>query len=199
MLIPNHHTTTALDKAKEMADSYQMLYPTGGAHTLKSVSVLVDVVKSAIDGALDIVDLKEQHGLTTPARGFFLGNKDGDYTIALLGGQNLCWTRLVLCKELFHVLLDTDESRNIFVASHLDDYLYSQFPGQETMPKKGVISEFQAEFAAMDFLFPYADRALIAREPYNSAELAERYKVPKVMIEKYLSDRYMANMLQFVG
>lgn len=199
MLIPNEHITTALDKAKEMADHYQLRYAVGGAHTLKSVSVLVEVVQGSIDGALKIVEMKEQHGSTTPARGFFLVDANGDYTIALLGGQNLCWSRLVLCKELFHVLLDTDESRNIFVTSHLDDYLYSQFPAQETMPKKGVISEFQAEFAAMEFLFPYADRARISLAPYDSAELAERYKLPKVMVEKYLSDRYMTNMLRFVS
>lgn len=198
MLIPHEHISTALDKAKEMSDHYRLRHPIGGGHTLKSVSVLLEVIQGTIDGALKIVDMKEQHGATTPARGFFLVDENGDYTIALLGGQNPCWTRLVLCKELFHVLLDSEESRNIFVASHLDDYLYSQFPDQDTLPKKGVISEFQAEFAAMEFLFPYADRAQIVRAPYDSAALAERYKVPKVKIEKFLSERYMMNMLKFV-
>lgn len=190
MLIPKERLAFALTKAKEVSDSYKLFHPVGGVHTLKSVSLLINVINPILAGNLDLRELDELYSVAE-ARAFFLVNAKGDYTIVHLKAQNLCWNRLVICKELFHVLLDSEESRNIEISNHLTEFMTS-FPDVSSVPSMAVISEWQAEFAAMEFLFPYADRKIIlSKNNFASSDIATRYRIPKLMVERYLSKEYM--------
>lgn len=196
MLIPHARIADCFSKVNEVTEYYRLWAPVGGGHTLKSISGLITAVGPIIPGPLTILELEELVSVSS-ARAFFLAHKDGGYQIVHLAGQNLCWQRLVLCKELFHVLLDSEETRNIGIAQHLDEFMTS-FPDTDLVPGPAVISEWIAEFGAMEFLFPYADRKLILeRGNYDSLDIAQRYRVPRVMIERYLSGEYMRNMAPF--
>lgn len=123
-------------------------------------------------------------------RGKYISNDDGTYEIIILPGQKFCWNRFVLCKELFHVLLDVEDKQRIFahndVDAHLEKYMYEDSPDSSPL---NVQSEWLAEFAAMEFLFPHAHRA--KQIDVDSAVLAERYKVPKQKVEEYMRPKYI--------
>lgn len=196
MLIPQERLVFCFAKAKEVSDSYKLLFPTGGEHTLKSVSTLIRAIEPTLAGGLEILEIDELYSVSD-ARGFFLVDAKGNYKIIHLKGQNLCWERLVICKELFHVMLDSEESRNICIASHLDEFM-SSYPNREIVPNKAVVSEWQAELAAMEFLFPFKDRFIItSKQDFVSSDIAARYRIPKVMVERYLSSEYMNNLRKF--
>lgn len=196
MLIPKERLAYCFEKAKEISDSYKLFCTTGGEHTLKSVSMLIQAVAPILNGKLEILELDELYSVAE-ARGFFLVDKDNNYKIVHLKGQNLCWNRLVISKELFHVFLDSEESRNIGIANHLNEFM-SSFPDDANVPSNAVVSEWQAEFAAMEFLFPYKDRRIIKnKNDFVSSDIAARYRIPKVMVERYLSDEYMGRLRRF--
>lgn len=196
MLIPHDRLAFCFAKSKEVSESYKLWFPLGGEHTLKSVSKLIDAIKPTLKGELEIIELNELYSVSD-ARGFFLVDSEGNYKIAHLKGQNLCWDRLVICKELFQVLLDSEASRNISIADHLKEFM-SSYPNREIVPNEAVISEWQAEFAAMEFLFPFKDRSIIInKQDFVSSDIAARYRIPKVMVERYLSDDYMNNLQKF--
>lgn len=196
MLIPHDRLAFCFAKAKEVSDSYKLLLQSGGEHTLKSVSTLIRAIEPTLTGNLEILELNELYSVSE-ARGFFLVDSEGNYKIAHLKGQNPCWNRLVICKELFHVLLDSEESRNISIAAHLDEFM-SSYPNRDDVPNEAVISEWQAELAAMEFLFPFKDRfTIIEKQDFVSSDIAARYRIPKVMVERYLSDEYMNNLRKF--
>lgn len=196
MLIPHHRLAFCFEKAKEVTDSYKLWMERGGEHTLKSVSKLIDAIKPTLTGDLEILELNELYSVSE-ARAFFLVDREGSYKIIHMQGQNICWNRLVICKELFHVLLDSEESRNIGIADHIAEFM-SSFPDRENVPSIAVISEWQAEFAAMEFLFPYKDRLVIlSMTDYVSSDVASRYRIPKVMVERYLSEEYINNIRPF--
>lgn len=117
---------------------------------------------------------------------------DRHYEIALLEGQNLCWRRLVLAKEIFQVIIDNPEYRTHDLNSLVQEYMGAA-PG--TSPNPAALAESLSEFAAMEYLFPYTDRKILLHQHDNLtpdfAPIADRYKVPRVMVERYLSRPFM--------
>lgn len=177
-----------LDKAAEMATHYET-YILDGKNVQRSIEDTVWICQ-------EYLNLKiEQNELPIPAarssiRALYLAYDD-HYEIYLLEGMNYCWNRFVLCKELFHVLLDTEEYRNTKIYQHLEEMgLKAPEPGQE--PKSPAVSELMAEIAAMEFMFPYKDRVTIRKNgEVDYAQVAERFKIPQYYVEKYLADGWM--------
>jgi hypothetical protein len=196
MLMPHIGLASCFDLVREVTDGYYLWCPQGGKHSLKSVTMLIDSVRPKLTGELKLLTQDDLYS-TNDARGFFLANKDSSFTIVHLEGQNRCWNRLVICKELFHVLMYSDGNRNIDISKHVVEFMAS-FPDLEKVPAPAVIAEWEAELAAMEFLFPYADRVVILKNPnYGSMEIARRYMVPRNMVERYLSEHYMKNLKPF--
>jgi hypothetical protein len=56
-----------------------------------------------------------------------------------------------------------------------------------------------AEIAAMEFLFPYDCRLKELTGPLNGKylEIATKYRIPRVHVERYMSDDYMTNLKEY--
>jgi hypothetical protein len=118
--------------------------------------------------------------------------KSGEFDICYLEDLNHCWERFVICKEIFHVILKKDEYRNPSIRDHIEE-LAVIFPDGH-QPGLPAVAEKLAEVAAIEFLLPYKSRAEIivnGNGKINYRDVAERYKVPLVFVERYLSSRLM--------
>ncbi len=123
----------------------------------------------------------------------------GAIDIAIAKGLNFCWKRFVIAKEIFHGILDSDEYHNMDVFSHLESVL-ATFPDAEKKATPSVAAEFLAEVATMEFFFPYERRLSelkVAPELRNYPGMAQRYRIPLVKVERYLSDEYMESLRPF--
>lgn len=127
--------------------------------------------------------------------GFYI-RKPTNYVICVQQNTNLCWRRFVVCKEIFHVLLDSrldgDTYRSTDIFSHVEEVTRT-FPIAESRPRESAAIEQLAEIAAMEFMFPYEERVSILRNAEEQGtdvdyfQIADRYKVPQVYIELYLA------------
>ena len=189
MLISHQNLSDCIRTAKNIADAYRLKVPNGHNASRRSLDVLLDVCVEACQHPIEIY------------KGDFDENDRWLYGACLLAEDkavvlyahylNSCWERFTVCKELFHVVLDKEEYRSMDIFQHIQNITLS-FPDDESRPTGPVVCEFLAEVAAMEFLFPYAERkAILAANAMTPAEVAEQYKVPCLMVEKYLSHDYM--------
>jgi Zn-dependent peptidase ImmA (M78 family) len=176
-----------LDKSMEISEHYKMFTQSGDRYP-RSVDDFLQICKEYT--RQDIV-VREVFVDISSIRGFFL-LIDGAPEIYLLRGNNDCWKRFVLCKELFHVLLDEDQYRDMYIYRHLKDVALS-FPERNSTPGRAAVSEIMAEIAAIEFLFPYKERVfqLGHGAQVDYLGIANYFKVPQFFIEKYLSDAWM--------
>lgn len=114
--------------------------------------------------------------------------------ILILDGLNFCWGRFVLCKELFHAFLDCDEYRNMDLEKHLES-MFTLFQVDPDSTDKTTDAEILAEIAAMEFLFPLKTRQRCIERGMSVAEMAQQYKVPELLLERYTLPANM-NMLE---
>jgi hypothetical protein len=167
---------------KNVTTEYSLLCPRGGKESIKSIEYFSDYCKSIAK-----IDIYQHDIYWAPPypRGLTLAYHDS-YKIWMLKGLNPCWSRFVLCKELFHVLIDAGDKEKIFsnkdIGSHIEKYLETNH--FEKTPNN-IQAELLAEIAAIEFMFPYAHRVKQANIP--SADTAETYKIPKSLVEKYCS------------
>lgn len=188
---------TCLAKAADIVNIYEGMF-LGGKATPRSVDNLVTLLEQHEQKRVE-VKLLDLGADAQAVRGMYAAYDD-HYDVVVLSGQNYCWQRFVLCKELFHVILDTDEYRSVHVGELVDEFT-NTFPMQEAgadaRPGAHVTNEMVAEICAMEFLFPYADRVRIVAGEHDPMELAQRYKVPRVFVERYLSSDYLGNLKEF--
>lgn len=120
---------------------------------------------------------------------------DDKVDIVLAKDLNLCWRRYTVCKEVFHVLLDSEEHRNLDIAS-VTEGVSVVFPSDDAHASPAVAAEFLAEIAAMEFLFPYVRRVqeLAAPGAPNFKDIALKYRIPQKLVEKYLTANFIANL-----
>ena len=114
--------------------------------------------------------------------------------------MNYWWQRLVLSKELFHVILDDESTRHQTVNHLLEDISAHISVDNEDRPKpeKPLQTEFMAEIAAMEFLFPFRERVIKAKSnEIDYSQVAEQYKVPRRFVELYLSQSFMDVLKDF--
>ena len=199
MIINVNEIKGALDVATQMAEHYAQNILSGQAYP-RSVDDLLMLSRDYLGKDINVYDL-EGIPETSSIRGTFLALEDGNYEIHLSREPTKCKNRFVLCKEIFHVLLDDEEYRNMEIYEHLKEVSIT-FPTDKSTPGKSVVCEQIAECAAMEFLFPYEKRVeqinLYLSEPQpNHLEIAEYFMVPQYLVERYLSDSFMETLSAF--
>lgn len=183
----------AIAHAREVDDIYRLNY-LGSNNTSRSVDILREISQGYLGKRVEYYTHPMSYNAGQAIRGFCLKFPE-HYEIALLSGQNFCWTRLVLSKEIFQVLIDKPEYRTHDIAGLIEQAIIS-FPAPTSDDNLPLLSESLAEIASMEFLFPYKERdalivSLQGQDP-DYAAIADRYKLPRVMVERYLSKSLMA-------
>lgn len=164
----------------------------------RAVDGLIGVARDVLGKNVQLIELDLDKDDTT-TWGACITFEDR-YDVCTVKGLNYCWQRFITCKEVFHTILDKDEYRNSSLCAHIDEAV-SVFPDPtySDKPSVAVMAEQLAEIAAMEFLFPYHRRQkeLEKGEDVNYRTIASRYKVPLVLVERYLSEGYMYPLGQF--
>ena len=164
-------------------------------HQHISVNALLNIVQTNYDKKIKLSfhnDSHENHYIHS----FLYIESDGSCHICLMSGMTNCWNRFALCKELFHVILDEEKTRNISLQDHVQDFktaiMDANIGGRESTK-----IEILTEFAAMQFLFPYTKRLRFDAELVHRIgtgeskrvilkEMAERLRLPRLLTEDYL-------------
>ena len=187
MILEDKDVQFALDKAREIAECYRM-YVLSGDAPKKSIDDLIWLFGEHCNKRIVLRELN-MPAQDLAVRGMYAALSDGSYEIYTLAELGSHEERFVLTKELFHVVLDTEECRNMDLYNHLED-AQSSFTIGDAEPNRSVTWEVLAEIAAIEFLFPYATRVAVlaaAGGNPNFADIARRYGVPQLYIEMYLS------------
>lgn len=183
--------------ARDISDNYSN-YALDPRTNVKSTDYLRDICKQYLNKNIEysLHKMPFTDGLT---KGFYISKKDDSYEVVLLSGLNFCWKRLVLCKELFHVVLDEEESRHETVNQLVDDIaMHINLENGNEAPSLPLQTEFLAEISAMEFLFPYTERTLkISSGKLDYSAIAEQYKLPRFYVEMYLSNSFMDVLKDF--
>lgn len=159
----------------------------------RNVIVLRDVCRTLLSAKIRLTEL-EIHKTDSVIYGTCIAMSDGSFDIAYPSDLNYCWKRFVICKELFHALMDQAKYRNMDVEAHLDSVTIA-FPDNDSHADLPAVSEFLAEVAAMEFLFPYKLRVFeLNCESPEFEDLSKKYRIPQVHIDKYLGAPFMENL-----
>lgn len=181
-----------------MADQYRLLALAHG-DPQRSVDYLIDTyIRGFGKPAPSIVEVDIDFK-NSPVYSAVIVKEDGNVDIAIAKGLNFCWKRFVIAKEIFHGILDDDEYHNMDVYSHLESVLAS-FPDADQKASPSAESEFLAEVATMEFFFPFEKRVVEVQTPpelRNYQAMAQKYRIPLVKVERFLSDEYMNNLRAF--
>ncbi len=192
MYVSPSELKSCLDKAQELLAICET-YPNFKTESERDVFVLQEAASKLLKAPIEIIEL-DIYRADTPVFGNCMPMSDGSFQINHVSGLSYCWTRFVICKELFHALIDDPKYRRLDVETHLDN-LTLAFPDHESKADLASVSEFLTEVAAMEFLFPYKLRLEeLATESPNFKDLSKKYRVPQVHVDKYLGAPYMENL-----
>jgi hypothetical protein len=192
-------TTEQIKNCLDKAQSHREVYFTTG-HSLSDVYVGVNKLLEIIGRNKEIaLWIHKDRAVDHDIYSFIEVDSRGAYQIVLLDGMTNCWNRFCLCKELFHVVIDEPQSRSSSVIEHLADFRSSLIGADG---RDSSVNEILAEFAAMQFLFPYAKRQKLAdelkqRESRGEVksdifqEFAVQLRIPRVLLEDYMGDYWM--------
>lgn len=194
MIITDAQLHTCISCAKNVKQQYTLAY-LATDDPQQSVDYLVDLYSGALGKPRPVIVEVDIEAKNSPIYSSVFIKADGSIDIAIAKGLNFCQKRFVIAKELFHGLLDDDEYHNMDLFGHLNDVAAS-FPDRDATPGLPVASELLAEFAAMEFLFPYAKRVEELNMPGTPSfpGIALKYRVPLVQVEKYLTIEYIKNL-----
>jgi hypothetical protein len=123
--------------------------------------------------------------------------------ITYASSLNECWQRFVLCKEMYHCVIDNDtETRTSNpgeVSALLEELGSPVMPGRSKKinPNQSALdTEYDAELLAVETLFPLELRKHHMHDYNNqkisSFQIALRYKIPEVYIAAFMKPRLMA-------
>lgn len=194
MIINRKHLDDIIQCVEEANSGYALLAAQSGTCSVKAIDVFSDYCRSV--AKLEIYQHEHTQADGIP-KGLVLICQNS-YEIWILSGLNFCWGRFVLCKELFHVMIDVKDNEKLFangdIENHIDQYLVEEINiDPKTTSPNNVQAELLAEIAAMEFMFPYTHR--VSQKGKQSSEIAENYKLPKALVEKYMSDSFMHALL----
>lgn len=183
-----------LKKVEEIVEQYK-LYHLAADDPQRSTDNLLNTCESYLQTKILLKELEIQKSDSAVLGGYLnVAPKDGApyFEICFVQGLNYCWKRFVICKELFHVILDKEDYRNMDIGGHIEE-VTTAFPDPESTPANSVAVELFAEISAMEFLFPYDCRIQELRGELcgNFFAIADKYKVPQVLVEKYLGKAWM--------
>ncbi len=194
MIIKPQDFRFCLDQAKYMAEQHKT-YAHPGDTTPKDINEFVRICKEQLNFNITLKSIPIA-AANSGIRGFFIRTTDA-YEIYILEGLNTCWEAFVRCKELFHILLDNPEYRNMDIYAHLEEVTIA-FPLPASSPGKSVTCECMAEIAAMEFLYPYSMRKHDhQKKPIDYLAIAKHYRIPRVYVEAYLRDDVMKTLGSF--
>jgi Zn-dependent peptidase ImmA (M78 family) len=104
---------------------------------------------------------------------------------------NLCWARFVICKELAHLVIDTDAKHFTHDPQGLVQQLIIGAPTLNSTDP--VRSEQLAAFAAVEMLLPWSVRPCIRKmkdEKATDLEIAQRFSVPQQVVNYLVNTAY---------
>jgi hypothetical protein len=185
-----------IDQVNQIAEQYNLV-ELGADNPQRSVDGLRDACEKFLRKKIFIKRLQIDKD-KSPVLGAFFLLKDGNVDICIVEGLNHCWTRYVIGKEIFHLVIDKVEFRNMDLVPHVDEVTV-KFPIKESIGSSAVEAELLATVAAMEFFFPYKRRLeeLKGTNANNLKAIAEKYKVPEALIGLYLSNSYMDNLREY--
>jgi Zn-dependent peptidase ImmA (M78 family) len=189
MNISDESLRSCFSKLKLVNEIYGLHFLSFG-NSLKSLDDLIEICNSFLDKNI-VFKLHKQRFNNHPVRGFYFSLSD-KYEVVLLDGQNQCWRRFVTCKEIFQVLLDEASQRSTDL-NQLIDEVTLKFPDDDHLVTQVAETEVLAEICAAEFLFPHTDRERLLQvgENLDFDLIADQRKVPKLIVERYLSSGYM--------
>ena len=190
MDIPENDLEKCVELANELCEYYN--FDAMVNCTKKSLDDLIRFTRTFLGKDVQIKDLELRTNPDTTFRGVMLPRNDTHYEIYVLKEADEDLRRLVTCKELFQAALDSPDIRNLDLYDHISALVYQDMQD----PSLAVIAELMAEVAAMQFLYPYADRVedikRINEKQTSSEKIAESYGIPLFYVEKYLTKKTMA-------
>ena len=171
------------------------------SHTHISVNELLKMVRNTYGKTVTLCFHDDSY-LNHHVYSLLYVHEDGSYDICLMSEMTNCWNRFALCKELFHVILDEEGVRNSSIIDHLKDFR-SSIIDSDNGGMDSSKSELLTEFAAMQFLFPYAKRldclkeidertAMGESKKLVFTEIATRLRIPRLLTEDYLGKEFIA-------
>lgn len=187
-----------LEVAAEVSEAYD-LYVLNAKSRPRTTDDLVWVCTQVLNKQITIVELDlDVTGRNVEA--VCIALEDGSYEVGVLAGLTPDEERFVVCKEIFHVLLDREECRNI----NLYDHIASTLDAAEddlSIPNRAAAAEELAVIGALEFIFPYAAReALInaADGRIDAEDLAAQYSIPQRLIDTVFVDSNLALFRQIM-
>lgn len=192
MTVDSQMVANAIAHARSVSGYYAQL-PVQFSGGKKTPDGLRIICKDYIRKSVEIFVIEK-----TPnsVRALYMAREEG-YAVFVLSNQDRIWRDFAACKELFHVILDdpdAEDCRTIKLFDHVEELVKTLIPFNGH-PTPTAVSEFLAELAAMEFLFPYSERmSILAGGDVNCAVIANQYNLPLVLVERYLSDGFMQGL-----
>lgn len=187
-----------------------------GEHDLKQVEISVDKLRPIFESN-GYVDKIYWEKINLRTKFIFAQIKTYDIPSSMYGdcdtyariqyskALNYCWTRFVLCKEMYHCMIDTPKANRtrttddlVLLADHLTNSFLEVLADEQddTDTFLPMDTEKNAEIMALETLFPIELRTHHC-DAYDSGlvtdyQLALRYKIPQSYIQLAMSSAYFS-------
>jgi hypothetical protein len=175
---------------------HSMLNAYHAKHDLRQVPIKIDWLRPLIEerGWVDRIIWEKYHcdEINIAAQVSFFKAQMGAYAavgdyarIQYSRSLNLCWQRFVICKEMYHCMIDKEQAHRVTGVEQLmklAEYLVSETT--PTMERyEAYDTEFYAEILALETLFPLElrqyHRAAYEAGEISDYQLALRYRIPE--------------------
>jgi len=153
------------------------------------------VAKSlSVDGKQFRVELKCHEWIAKQLSGFLLRYED-HAKIYFSSTLNDCWARWVVCKEVAHLLIDTETKHYTKDPLSLVQQIISQIPNVTF--NHDVNSEFLAAFAAIEMLLPWDMRPVMEKMMNDGAsdlQIAKAFSAPEIYVNLVLKNEHFKKL-----
>lgn len=184
--IPTEDLINALNEAHNIEQILRLHYRSAD-HNNRSDADLYDICSRYLNKKINLFTHKMSwDGGSILA--FYVAYPD-KYDICLLDGLNYCYSKFALCKELFHIIIENPEFESINFDYTIDKCVNGgDLNGADS-------NEYIAEIAAMEYLFPFRIREMLIKGgDIDFDKVAADYRIPRLLVEKYLTDYRMDSL-----
>lgn len=188
----NQELQYCMDKTAALMAQYLMRYVDNHG-PVREVEQLKRACQVHLKANLSLETLEVAIPPKGPAlKAFVVRLDDNTYDIRIAPGLDPAQKRFVIAKELFHIVLDKPEYRSIELIPHISE-MTKEIPFNAGPKSPSVICEHLAEIGAMEYLLPYARRVgeAAAVQGGDFTAVAQKYCLPLVKVEQYLSPEYL--------
>lgn len=186
LTIPTEDLINALNEAYNIEQILRLHYRSAD-HNNRSDADLYDICSRYLSKKIKLFTHKMSwDGSSILA--FYVAYPD-KYDICLLDGLNYCYSKFALCKELFHIIIENPEFESINFDYTIDKCVNGgDLNGADS-------NEYIAEIAAMEYLFPFRIREILIKSgDIDFEKVAADYRIPRLLVEKYLTDYRMVTL-----